>query len=304
MMRRTPPILAALACCLWLLPNASGQIRNEQHVKAELIANAAGVNPGHSLRVGVRLKIDPKWHVYWKYPGDAGMPTSVKWTLPEGFTVGELQYPLPHEFDEPGGIVVYGYEDEVMLSAIVTPPKNLVVKAGPVVNVVLKAEVSWLVCADVCIPGKADVELTLPCREILPSAVPEKSMVKFDAEREKNPLPNSSSDTVATAATLHQAAQRPLTVEIDWKQMPSDPKSIQWFPAVPDGLIPQHPVVKTDGTTTTATMEYETYFTAAPPKSMETVVAYTDAAGKRRGFILQVPLIPDQNAPTPPPAQR
>ena len=71
------------------------------HVQASLVADTTGVSVGKPFTVGVLLKIDPGWHIYWKNPGDAGLPTKVKWTLPDGFTAGELRYPTPHEFTLP-----------------------------------------------------------------------------------------------------------------------------------------------------------------------------------------------------------
>ena len=127
-------------------------------VKAELLADVASVKPGETFTGGVLLKLKPGWHVYWKNPGDSGSPTRVKWNLPEGWKMGELEYPIPHRIELPGSIINYGYEDEVMLLASVTPPKDL--KIGSTVE--LSADVSWLVCEKVCIPGKQTVRMPLP----------------------------------------------------------------------------------------------------------------------------------------------
>src|SRR2546421_10505162 len=94
-------------------------------VKAELLADVDAVKPGQPFRAGVLLKLKPGWHVYWKNPGDSGSPTRVKWNLPEGWKTGELEYPIPQRIELPGSIINYGYEDEVMLLASVTPAKDL-----------------------------------------------------------------------------------------------------------------------------------------------------------------------------------
>src|ERR1700722_15895266 len=91
-------------CCL-LVSRASAE-----HVRAELLANTSGVQAGKPFWLGVRLTIDPGWHVYWKNPGDAGLPTRVTFTLPNGFSAGPLRFPTPHRFDQPGNIVAFGYE--------------------------------------------------------------------------------------------------------------------------------------------------------------------------------------------------
>ena len=100
--------------------------------------------------------MEPGWHTYWEHPGDAGLPTSISWTLPDGFVAGPIQWPLPHRVLEPGDIEVYAYKDNLLLTAIVAPAKI------PETTVTLQAKVDWLVCAEICIPGSANLELSLP----------------------------------------------------------------------------------------------------------------------------------------------
>ena len=70
---------------LWLLPAwlamaAHAQIyQGRQLVHADALANVSAIVPGETFLVGVRLKMEPRWHTYWKYPGDAGIPTDIKW---------------------------------------------------------------------------------------------------------------------------------------------------------------------------------------------------------------------------------
>src|SRR4051812_25492822 len=76
-------------------------------VAATLLCDRASIERGKPFDVGVLFKIKPGWHVYWKNPGDSGIATSVDFKLPDGFTVGELQFPVPERIDAPGGIVNY-----------------------------------------------------------------------------------------------------------------------------------------------------------------------------------------------------
>src|SRR6476659_4993305 len=121
---------------------AQGQIyQGKQLVQADALASVDAVVPGEPFLVGVRLKMEPHWHTYWKYPGDAGIPTDIKWELPEGWRVGDIQWPIQLKLEEAGDILIYGYHDEVLLIQQVTPPKGL---TGASAN--LSAKVSWLVC--------------------------------------------------------------------------------------------------------------------------------------------------------------
>ncbi|MBV9008979.1 MAG: thioredoxin family protein [Verrucomicrobia bacterium] len=147
----------AFAICAFAV-SAHGQMYEGQRlVTAEAVANVSAIVPGEPFLAGVLLKMAPGWHTYWKYPGDAGIPTDIKWQLPPGWQAGEIQWPMPLKLNEPGDIQIYGYHDDVLLIQQLTPPKNL---AGQTVK--LSAKVSWLVCEKICIPGDGTVEMTLP----------------------------------------------------------------------------------------------------------------------------------------------
>jgi len=109
--------------------------------------------------------MDEHWHTYWKNPGDSGLPTKIRWTLPEGWTAGPIQWPHP-EAQRVGPLMNYGYSDEVMLLVELTPPADAL--PGPVT---LKADADWLVCKDICIPEKAALTLAYAVAEGEPAAV-------------------------------------------------------------------------------------------------------------------------------------
>ncbi|MDB5297274.1 MAG: dsbd3, partial [Phycisphaerales bacterium] len=111
-------------------------------VTAAVVADVAAVAPGKPFRVGVRLTVSPGWHVYWQNPGDAGLPTVVELRLPPGFAHKPFGFPTPVRFDQPGDVVGFGYEGELMVVAEVTPPADL--PLGRPVRV--SAEADWLVC--------------------------------------------------------------------------------------------------------------------------------------------------------------
>ena len=129
-------------------------------VKAELLADTSAIVPGKPFTVGLLLHMVPGWYIYWKFSGDAGIPTEIKWNLPPGWKVGEIQWPIPIKMDEPGDIQVYGYHDEVLLMQEITPPASI---AEPLVR--LNAEANWLVCERLCIPGSANLALELPAKQ-------------------------------------------------------------------------------------------------------------------------------------------
>jgi thiol:disulfide interchange protein DsbD len=126
-------------------------------VRAELIADAQALAPGRPFRLAVRLVMKEGWHVNWLNPGDAGLAPSVAWRLPKGFKSDLMCWPAPGRFPA-GPLVIFGYAGELLLSIDVTPP----VEPRPGAPVELVAEVSWLACAEACVPGSASLSLTLP----------------------------------------------------------------------------------------------------------------------------------------------
>lgn len=150
---------ALLIASVLFAPQASrAQVfQGRQLVEAKLIADTAAVVPGQTFTAGLLLKMQPGWHSYWQFPGDAGIPTEIKWNLPPGWKTGPIQWPVPKKVTEPGDIQVYGYHGEVLLMMAMTPPTKITAS-----SVKLSATADWLVCEKICIPGNAQLQLELP----------------------------------------------------------------------------------------------------------------------------------------------
>ena len=148
-------------------------------VRASLLAEPSGVAAGKPFTVGVRMAMKPGWHVYWRNPGDSGLAPEVAWTLPPGFSAGPIQWPSPSRIPV-AHLMNYGYEDEAVLLAQVTPPATLA-SAKPVT---LQAKLTYLVCERECVPGSAELRLTLPVAQTGTSTgVAPGSMMLFEAAR-------------------------------------------------------------------------------------------------------------------------
>lgn len=150
-----------LACLLALVaaPAFAAPV-NTGHIEAELVAQEAAV-PGGTVYVAVRQKIVDGWHTYWRNAGDAGSATKLAWTLPAGWKAGDIVWPTPKQLREgspPNQLGVYAYEGEVLLPVPIEVP----VSARPGQSVELKVAVSFLVCAETCIPEDAVLTLGLP----------------------------------------------------------------------------------------------------------------------------------------------
>ncbi|MGL4574032.1 MAG: protein-disulfide reductase DsbD domain-containing protein, partial [Burkholderiaceae bacterium] len=142
--------LALYAAALAAAPQKPG------FVQVELVAEQAAVVPGKPIWIGLSMKHDPLWHTYWKNPGDAGLPTTIAWTLPPGFQAGEIEWPHPQRIPVKQ-LASYGYSDQLLLPLLLFVPRQLAGK-----QVTLKARADWLVCKESCIPEGADLQITLP----------------------------------------------------------------------------------------------------------------------------------------------
>lgn len=146
MIKKFFTVVIALA----LLIGARAQAQSEtDSVSAKLVADVATIEPGKTFRLGVLYTIEPDWHIYWENSGDAGLPTEIQFKLPEGFSAGPLQWPVP-ERNTLEDVVGYGYAHEVLLFVNVTAPAKL-----PEGAIEIGADTSWLACRLECFPGDA-----------------------------------------------------------------------------------------------------------------------------------------------------
>ncbi len=134
------------------------------HTSVEFITDRNALAPGVSFWLGVRFVLEPGWHIYWVNPGDSGAPPSLDWHLPTGFTAGPIEWPVPERIAVPS-LVNYGYHGEVVLPVEIRVPKQV----GTAPTTALGASAHWLVCRELCVPGDAKLEISLPFQQ---SSVP------------------------------------------------------------------------------------------------------------------------------------
>ena len=185
--RRCLVVGAWLLVVLWGIGGAASLQAQSQasdnpspHSEATLVSEQDAIVPGEPLTVGLRLEMDAGWHSYWKNPGASGEPTTLDWALPEDYETSGFQWPYPHRI-EFGSLISYGYSDEVLLIATVTPPDTLT----PGTTATLGGRAEWLICEEICLPAHSEVEVTLPVADEAP--VESKRASAFEAARAKHP---------------------------------------------------------------------------------------------------------------------
>lgn len=182
--------LGLLALPLGLLASESRPVKNGS-VVAQLVADTTTITAGKPFTVALRMQHATHWHSYWIAPG-TGYPTSITWTLPDGFTAGAIQWPTPHVVkDLEGKITGNGYENESFLFVEITPPATLA--AGSTVK--LGAFAEWLMCETVCMPGEAKLEISLTVGDAAPDA---KWTAPLTKARELLPVASTGWDITAS----------------------------------------------------------------------------------------------------------
>ncbi len=137
-------------------PPSTTHLVKSQHLSVGLVSGRDAIHPGSSIDAGLYFKLDPGWHVYWINAGDSGEPPRVQWHLPEGWTAAPMQFPPPRRLPL-GPLMDYGYEGTVLFPITLHAASNV----NPTGPLELSAKVDWLVCREVCIPGKAELKLPL-----------------------------------------------------------------------------------------------------------------------------------------------
>lgn len=298
--------LGAIALLLATLPAAAGppglgdglDPAAARPVRARLLAESPTVEPGGTVLLGVHLSQDPGWHTYWRYGGDSGLPTRVRWRVPEGFMVGPLRWPTPHRYEEQGDLVAYGYSgDVVLLAELSAPPGG---QAGDSVRI--EASVDWLMCKELCIPDSARVSLRLAIGESTASISPQDRAL-LQSAKDRLPAPPSAHEDLTITPALELSAVPPgqkthAAVRIEGL---ADPASVEWvwFPAPPEEVFPGRPLGRVADDALLLGLPLELDTTAAPGRTLqlENVLELQVPGGETRFIEFSIPLpvsAPDQ----------
>lgn len=259
---------------------ASAAAAEESHVRARLVADAAEIRSGGTFHLGVLLEPEPGWHVYWRNPGEAGLATDVVFGLPDGFTAGDLRWPTPISFMQPGDLVGYGYEDPVVLAAEITAP-GPVTAAAPVT-----VTASWLACKDVCVLGSAELKAELP----LDGAELDLSKRALDAWSLSLPAPAELDclELSVTGGPVRAAGGADLVVWLNWTEPPG---AVELFPDPGPSLKVEGVRTQTRGSLTRIDLNVSRLKTSgAPATTLRALVVTEEKGGDRAAAIAQIDL--------------
>lgn len=194
-------------------------------VEVTLLAAKEGGEEGELL-VGVDFKMQPGWHIYWRYPGEIGKPTQVRLALPEGYQEQPFLWPLPHIFKIPSSPDGYGYEGKALLISEVKSP----VTKGPSTGsseIKVGAVVKYLACsAKACLPGTKELSTHAVIGE-----TPTLNTLREEKKRvlSQKTSPGASLHVEVKGSAAEQATV-PVKASLTWD---GQPQSVEWFPVPP-----------------------------------------------------------------------
>lgn len=139
--------------------------------------------------LAVTFENERKWHTYWKNPGDAGLPIKLSMKLGENdFNPTPLEWPAPVRFIEEGDIVTFGYEGKYAHFYQLSEQniKELTQKD-------LTINGRWLVCKDVCVPGRASITGKLQNNQLAMSSPVKWSSSDLEKQFDELPRPGKLS---------------------------------------------------------------------------------------------------------------
>ena len=274
-MKKSIALSSALVALLCMGSFSVAEPGNDK-VQTETISDTTAIVPGKPFTLGFKFTIEPKWHIYWKNPGDSGLPTNIKLQLPDGFTAGEVMFPAPSRLALPGDILNYAYENQVMLMVTITPPKTL----SPGTTVTLPAKASWLVCQDECLPGQADVSIELPVAE---TSAPANADV-FKQWTDQLPVKDDPDDIASSSNSMAVSnGTGNGSISIGWKKTPTD---VQFIPGpLKDGDLGNIKSVTT-GDSTRITFDIKEFKGGEPVTGL---VIFTSPTGIKRGVEVSIP---------------
>jgi thiol:disulfide interchange protein DsbD len=257
----------------------SAQEDSTPHSEARLVSDVASIRAGVPFTVGFHVTLDEGWHTYWHNAGDAGNGLIAEWSLPSGFVADSFAYPIPERIPYPP-LVNYGYNDEVVFLATITPPADL--GAGRSVRLTVSAD--FLVCEKICIPAQAERSLDLPVRDAPPLPSGDSALVVRYADR----LPVANSQWATRAARTVGGFVLDVAPPDGWE---GSLGGAYFFPA--DPVLLDHVADQAVGRTATGAYRIrltESTYLPGEPERIEGVLvlpngAAFDAAG-RRGLIV------------------
>jgi thiol:disulfide interchange protein DsbD len=205
-------LLAALfigtaVLCAGCSADRKGRPTDDRPVVVSVEVVPAAATPGDAVTLVWRFSLADGWHLYWPGRNDSGYPPRIDLTLPDGWVAGGLQWPVPERYVSAGDILDHVYFEElVLMQTLGAPAKAEVGREGAI-----RADIQWLACKDMCVPGKETLSFPVPVKTTTESVAPSPALAA--AGRLPDPLPENLLETrwEGPVFHIHRSGARLLT---------------------------------------------------------------------------------------------
>ena len=151
--------LALIAVVTTLLTSPAAGQGPPERARAEMLADTTAITPGGTFTLAIRFTIDDGWHMYAPCQNDTGIAPIIDLKVPAGFEVGAPQWPVPTRYVSGNGqLLDHIYEDEFVILVPMRAPEELPPDGG----IEFAADMEWLVCKEVCVPGWGEAKTSVP----------------------------------------------------------------------------------------------------------------------------------------------
>lgn len=241
----------------------------DELVDVSIYSNVKQIQIGSDFYIAIKLKVADKWHIYWKNPGDSGLPTEVKWTLPKGVEkVGDIIWQVPERI-EWSDLVVFGLEHDVYLVQKFKTSRVVDLK-----SIDIKADVNWLVCKEKCIPQKGSANIKIAVGDMFEKSAQSKLIQDLLA---------SAPSTFKSVKSKFKSGKEKL--EVNLLDMPNDVSEVTDIYVISDGIVDNIVKTKIENKKNATHAEFKlSPYLDKMPIELEILVLYKDKNGSPKSY--------------------
>jgi len=145
-----------MATGAWVGDPAYGEVR--------LVSAVSAMGNLQELPLGLEFRLAPGWKIYWRTPGEAGLPPTLDLQMANGAPLqSQIEWPVPKRFNA-FGFDNFGYADAVILPVAVRGYDR-----GAALQI--RGQIEALVCSDICVPLAGALRLDLADGPAEPSSM-------------------------------------------------------------------------------------------------------------------------------------
>ena len=145
-----------MATGAWVGDPAFGEVR--------LVSAVSAMGNLEELPLGLEFRLAPGWKIYWRTPGEAGLPPTLDLQMANGAPLqSQIEWPVPKRFN------AFGFDNFGYANAVILPVAVRGYDHGAALQI--RGQIEALVCSDICVPLAGAVRLDLADGPAEPSSM-------------------------------------------------------------------------------------------------------------------------------------